>query len=120
MRLIKSCCLKWYLRKTKRIPKFEFETKRLGSSAQKLEVLGRSSLLSKMLEFDNDNSHIIRGMMRKGVLQQFVAGLLSVLDLANEFDCTLIPNYIPKLRGVMSQHNTLISNETTHSITGQN
>ena len=76
------------------------------------EVLSHSSLLSKMLEFNNDNRHIIRGMVRKGVFQQFVAGLLSVLDLANEFDCTLIPNYIPKLRGVISLHNTLIKNES--------
>lgn len=91
----------------------EFEMKKLCLE----EVLSRSSPLSKMLEFDNDNSHIIRGVMRKGVFQQFVAGLLSVLDFSNEFDCALVANYIPKLRGVISQHNMLI-NETTHSITG--
>jgi len=94
--------------------KIEIEMKKLCLE----EVLSRSGLLSNMLEFDNDNSHIIRGMMRKGVFQQFVAGLLSVFDLANEFDCTLVADYIPKLRGVISQHNMLINSETTHSITG--
>lgn len=110
MRLTKVVIRRGTCEKPKEI---EFEMKKLCLE----EVLSRSSPLSKMLEFDNDNSHIIRGVMRKGVFQQFVAGLLSVLDLSNEFDCALVANYIPKLRGVISQHNMLI-NETTHSITG--
>ena len=55
---------------------------------------GLGSLCTMFEPYDH-NSNIIRGMMRKGMLQQLLARLLCIFNIVDELNCTLIPNHIP-------------------------
>lgn len=50
-----------------------------------------------MLEANNNDGDIVRGMMREGVLQQLRAGVLCIRNFTYKVDSALVISNIPKL-----------------------
>jgi hypothetical protein len=50
-----------------------------------------------MLESNDNDSNVIRGMMRKGVFQELGAGLLCIGNVTHKVDCALIVSNVPEL-----------------------